>query len=66
MNTELMNKEEIPVLMTAKEASEVLGCCVRTVTRMCEKGILKGCRAGNRWRVNRDSLRAYAGCAEGA
>lgn len=53
--------DELPPLLTAKEAAKVLVCSDRTITRMCEEGILKGCRAGNRWRVNRDFLLEYAG-----
>lgn len=53
--------KELPPIISAEQAARVLGCSARTVMRACEAGKLKACRAGNRWRVNRDSLFAYAG-----
>lgn len=61
MNTTPVDKKNLPPLLTAKEAASVLLCSDRTITRMCEEGTLMGCRAGNRWRVNRDALFEYAG-----
>lgn len=63
MNSNPVTKSNLPLLLTAKEAADVLLCSDRTITRMCEDGTLKGCRAGNRWRVNRDALLEYAGLA---
>lgn len=51
----------LPPIIGIEQAARVLGCCGRTVTRMCEGGVLKHCKAGNRYRINRDSLLAYAG-----
>ena len=51
----------LPPIISVEQASRVLGCSGRTVTRMCESGTLKHCRAGNRYRINRDALFAYAG-----
>jgi len=51
----------LPPIISIEQAARVLGCCGRTVTRMCEDGKLRHCRAGNRYRVNRDALFAYAG-----
>lgn len=49
------------IMLTCEEAARVLGCSARTIARMCEAGTLRACRAGNRWRVNRDALLTYAG-----
>lgn len=51
----------LPPIIGIEEAARVLGCSGRTIARMCEAGTLRACRAGNRWRVNRDALLAYAG-----
>ena len=51
----------LPPIISIEQAARVLGCCRRTITRMCEGGVLKHCKAGNRYRINRDSLLAYAG-----
>lgn len=51
----------LPPIIGIEQAARVLGCCGRTITRMCEGGVLKHCKAGNRYRINRDSLLAYAG-----
>lgn len=56
-----INIDELPVLVKPKVAAQILDCHERTVTRMCEAGKLKACRAGNSWRVNRDSLLEYVG-----
>lgn len=52
---------DLPPIISIEQASRLLGCSGRTVTRMCENGTLKHCRAGNRYRINRDALFAYAG-----
>lgn len=36
-------------LISAKKAAEILGCCVRTVTKFAERGELPAMRIGNRW-----------------
>lgn len=51
----------LPPIISIEQAACVLGCSGRTVIRMCEDGKLRHCRAGNRYRVNRDALFAYAG-----
>ena len=45
----------LPPIIGIEQAARVLGCCGR------EGGVLKHCKAGNRYRINRDSLLAYAG-----
>lgn len=51
----------LPPIIRIEQAACVLGCSGRTVIRMCEDGKLRHCRAGNRYRINRDYLLAYAG-----
>ncbi len=53
-----------PIMITCEEAAGIIGCSARTIARMCEKGILRCCKAGNRWRVNRNALMAYIGETE--
>lgn len=53
--------KSLPTLLTAQQAAKLLMCEPRTVQRMCDAGKLLSCRAGNRLRVNRDSLLSYAG-----
>lgn len=49
-------------IVTAEEAAAFLRCSSRTVQRLCNVGALRFCKAGNRYRINRDSLLQYAGC----
>lgn len=51
----------LPPIIGIEQAARVLGCSGRTVSRMCEGGVLKHCKAGNRYRINRDALLSYAG-----
>ena len=56
-----MEIASLPPIIGIEQAARVLGCSGRTVARMCEGGKLKHCKAGNRYRINRDALFAYAG-----
>ena len=51
----------MPLFLTVEQASDILQCHPRTITRMCERGDLPACRVGNRWKVNRDKLMEYCG-----
>lgn len=51
----------LPPIIDVDQAARVLGCSGRTVSRMCKGGVLKHCKAGNMYRINRDALLAYAG-----
>lgn len=58
---ELMEKPsaeqaERPLMVTTEQAARVLGCCSRTVQRMCERGELKAVRVRSMWRINRAAL----------
>lgn len=44
-----------------REFAERIGVIESTIRRMCDRGELTCCRFGNRWRINRDALLAYAG-----
>lgn len=57
-------KQTLPILIDTTQAANLLGCSPRTIARMCERGMLKACRAGNRWRVNRNALMTYIGETE--
>lgn len=47
-------------LVCPRAAAAYLGCHERTVTRMCERGALKGVRVMSMWRVNRSALIEFA------
>lgn len=48
-------------ILSAEEAAGFLNCSARTIARLCSRGELVACRAGNRWRINRDALLRFAG-----
>lgn len=52
----------VPV-MKINDTAYLLGCAPRTVARMCERGELVACKAGNQWRINRKALMEYMGGA---
>lgn len=54
-------RDTLPPLLSKRQAAEIAGVNESTIRRMCERGELTCCRFGNRWRINRDALLAYAG-----
>lgn len=50
-----------PVLMSARQAAEVLNVTPRTVIKMCDQGKLKAVKVLSVWRINRDELYKFAG-----
>lgn len=56
-----MNYKNFAPILSAEDAAEFLGCSSRTIARLCSRGELVACRAGNRWRINRDALLRFAG-----
>ena len=52
---------KLPALLDTKQAAELLGVSVRTVTRMCASGAIKAVRVQSMWRVNRDALFEFCG-----
>lgn len=57
----MFDVSSLPPLLSVEQGAEFLGANPRTVQRMCERGDLVACRAGNRWRLNRDFLLRFAG-----
>lgn len=57
----MLEIKSLPPLLSVEQGAEFLGANPRTVQRMCERGVLVACRAGNRWRLNRDFLLRFAG-----
>lgn len=59
--------EDLPQLISCRQAAGVLGVSPRHVARMCEVGQIKAVRCGARiWRINRDALAAQMGLKAGA
>lgn len=57
MNSTLkIDKTDKSPLMRPKEAAELADCSTRTITRMCEAGLLDSCKFGRTWRLNRASF----------
>ncbi len=55
------NIENLPNVLSANEAAEILRCSPRTVQRMCNEGKIRFCRCGARYRIATDSLLRLAG-----
>ena len=49
------------LLMSAKEAANITGISSRTITRMCDKGMLPAVKLGNQWRINREKFMQIIG-----
>lgn len=47
---------ELPPLISAKQAAGLLGVSTRHVARLCERGQLRAVRCGRLWRINRTAL----------
>lgn len=62
----MANSNALESILTADEAAEFLHCSARTVHRLCDRGALRFCRVGNRYRITRESLLRYAGCESDA
>ena len=56
---EIELQERLPVVLTAREAMEILGVGKNTIYRLLDSGALKGFRVGRSWRITEVSLRAY-------
>ncbi len=50
---------ELPVILTTKEVADALRLPVQTVSRLIQKGAIKGTKAGKAWRVNKFDLAEY-------
>lgn len=47
---------DLPPLISARQAAEVLNVSTRHVARLCERGQLRAVHCGRLWRINRDAL----------
>lgn len=56
---EIALQERLPVVLTAREAMEILGVGRNTIYRLLGSGKLKGFRVGRSWRITEDSLQSY-------
>lgn len=54
-------QECAPILLTAKEAMEILGVGKNTIYRLLKKQQLKGVRFGRSWRIPLDTIQEFAG-----
>lgn len=52
-------QEQLPVVLTAQEAMDILGVGKNTIYRLLDSAALKGFRVGRGWRITEDSLRSY-------
>lgn len=58
---------ELPALVSAGQAAQVLNVSARHVTNMCARGELRAVKCGRVWRVNMADLVRRAGlCGESA
>ncbi len=46
-------------LHTPEGAAKLLGLSPRTITNYLQKGIIKGIKAGTKWRIPESDLQAY-------
>ena len=51
--------EDLPLVLTTKQAAEVLQVHIKTVEAMCRAGDLPARKVGKAWRIRREDLRAY-------
>ena len=49
-------QRRLPVLLTAKEAMDILRVGKNTIYRLLGSGALKGFRVGRSWRISSDSI----------
>ena len=52
-------QEELPVVLTAAEAMDVLGVGKNTMYRLLNSGELRGIRVGRSWRITGEVLEDY-------
>ena len=53
--------EQLPLLMTIRQAASVGGWSEKHVRDLLAKGEIKGCKLGHSWRVHRDAFLATCG-----
>ena len=53
---EIELQERLPVVLTAREAMEILGGGKNTIYRLLDSGALKGFRVGRSWRISESAI----------
>lgn len=53
-----LNWDDIPIIITIKEAAVILQCSEITVKRKLESGVLKGYKDVGGWRISKDYLKS--------
>ena len=56
---EIKLQERLPVVLTAREAMEILGVGKNTIYHLLDSGALKGFRVGRSWRIPEEHLRRF-------
>jgi excisionase family DNA binding protein len=57
--TKAQKWDDLPLVLTADEAAEILRVTVTTIKKMCADGRLPAAKVGRAWRLNRDDVLAY-------
>lgn len=52
-------QEQVPVILTAAEAMDILGVGKNTMYRLLNTGKIKGVRIGRSWRINLSDLQNF-------
>ena len=52
-------QEQLPVVLTAQEAMDILGVGKNTIYRLLASGALQGIRIGRSWRISGDALEYF-------
>lgn len=55
----MMDWKELPVILTAEEAADLLRIHPNTLKSLLDSGELVGVKVGRAWRVSRDALKTY-------
>lgn len=53
--------KELPALIDTTTGMKILGCSRRYFCELCQRGKIKAVKLGKAWRINTDSLLAFAG-----
>lgn len=59
-----LEPQELPPLITVKQAEATGAGSARKLRELCESGTLKAKKLGTDWRINRDFFLSYFGLAE--
>jgi len=55
----VMDWKELPVILTAEEAADLLRIHANTLKSLLDSGELVGVKVGRAWRISRDALKTY-------